>query len=278
MVELQPTLLGPEGFTAVFGNELWLWSWTTEVLVGVPNSDSPRRYIEIDDLNSGPGFLLRIAARTALAESRPPNAPGKEAWKEMMQRKLEGDPNSREMLSNKTSILAYLAFPLLEGLTKMRCSAYVDLNGRVVAPFQANNRPYDPVQRPNRINSLQDLLWLLHSEVADADERAALESIRASILQATGMDAYEQVYRWRNSSLHGAESLRAIGYTVYNLALLVGLHGIQRRYEEIRDDAHAFFAEVAGIIQSGVPYFTPWHYYPPYWEASPPGIHYFSTG
>jgi hypothetical protein len=53
LVEVQPTLLAPEGFTAVFGNEPWLWSWVTEVLVGAPNPDLPRRYIEMDELGGG---------------------------------------------------------------------------------------------------------------------------------------------------------------------------------------------------------------------------------
>jgi hypothetical protein len=280
LVEVQPTLLAPEGFTAVFGNEPWLWSWVTEVLVGAPTTDSPRRYIEIDELHSGPGFLLRLAIWTALADSRPPLSMDKDAWKEMVRKKTEEDePNACEMLGNKTSILAYLSFPLLEGVTKLRCNDYVDLNGTVRQSFEVEGKPYDPANpRANRVSNLKHLLWLLHDYVANADEKQALKSIRDSIHEAIGTEAFEQIYSWRNSQGHGSESLRAIGFTVYNLALLVGLHGIRERYDEIREDARAFFGEVAEIVGRGSPYFTPWHYYPPHWRQVPPGLAYFSTG
>jgi hypothetical protein len=199
-----------------------------------------------------------------------------DACKEMVRKKIEEDePNARQMLGNKTSILAYLSFPLLEGVTKLRCNDYVDLNGTVRQSFNVANRQYDPA---NRVSSLNHLLWLLYDCVADADEKQALESLRESIYRAKGTDAFEQIYIWRNSQAHGSESLREIGYTVYNLALLVGLHSIQERYDEIREDARAFFAEVAEIVGRGTPYFTPWHYYPPHWRQIPPGLAYFSTG
>ena len=272
LVELQPTLLAREGFTAVFGPELWLWSWVTEVLVGMPNEESPRRYIDHDGIESGPGFLLRLAIWSALADSRPPLSMGNEGWDETVQKNAEQEPNTRELLTNKTSVLAYLAFPLLEGVTKLRCSDYVDLNGNVRQRFKVGTREYDPAKpTAKRVSSLKDLLWLLHDYMADADEKHALESIRKSIHAATGTDAFEQIYRWRNSQAHGSESLRAIGYTVYNLALLIGLHGIRERYDEIREDAQAFFVEVAEIVRRGTSYWTPWHYYPPHWRDSPPG-------
>jgi hypothetical protein len=233
----------------------------------------------MNELNSGPGLLLRLAIWTALADSRPPPSMDKDALKEMMRKKIdEGEPNAREMLSNKTSILAYLSFPLLEGMTKLRCSDYVNLDGTVRQSFTVDDTPYGATKGKKRVNSLHDLMRLLHDYVADADEKQVLDSIRDSICQATGTDAYRQIYDWRNSHAHGVASLRGIGYTVYNLALLVSLHGIRDCYEEIRDDARTFGADVAERVGHGFSEFMPWHYYPPHWRDIPPGLAYLSTG
>ena len=280
LVELQPTLLGPEGFTAVFGNELWLWSWTTEMLIGVPWPESPPRLLNPLETESGPGTLLRLAAWTALADCRPKPAMDKEAWQEAMRKKyVEAEPNARQMVSNNTSVLAYLSFPLLEGLTKLRCSDYVDLDGQCVQAFSICGTQYDPIQRPNRVNNLEHLLWLLQDEVADTDERSALEAIRSAIAHAEAMDAYTCIFRWRNSQAHGVRALRRIAYTVYNLALLIGLHGIQGPYEAIRNDHRNFLDDqIRSAFPGERPHFMDLHYYPPYWEDIPPGMHYFATG
>ncbi|HEU5372853.1 MAG TPA: hypothetical protein VFU51_10735 [Gaiellaceae bacterium] len=275
LVDLQPTLLSTDGLAVVFGHELWLWSWVTELLVGVPSPGSPRRYIEGDDLHGGPGTLLRLSIWTALADCRPPLSLDKHARKEETSKKLEEEPNAQQLVGSRTSILTYLSFPLLEALTKLRCCDHVSLDGRALQRFTVDDETYGPGKR---VSGLKHLLLLLSEHVASPTEKEALESIRSSIQVARGIDGFKQISAWRNSQAHGSESLQAIGYTVYNLALLVGLHGIQDRFDDIREDARAFIAELLEIeAHHNSPRFTPLHYYPPHWRKSLPGITHIST-
>src|SRR4051812_80264 len=239
LITYQQTLFDPAGITVVWGGELWLWSWITELLVAPPGAT--QRLVPRDDYDNAVAYLLRLTCRAALADIPTRDISSREEAEVEMERQRLMEWNARQMISERNGILAYLSFPLLEGITKLCCSAWVTLDG---VPLQrwapsGSSRAYDPSDsRPRKYSNLRDLLWLLHNEVAGADERAGLDAFRAQLQAAApGTDPYQLIFDWRNGAVHGADLRTRVGPSVYNLALLIGLYAIRDRFDAIRAEA-----------------------------------------
>lgn len=278
LITYQRTLFEPAGITIVWGGELWLWAWITQLLIAPPliadDGSYTQRLLPRDDYENAVTYLLKLTCRTALADIPTRDIASKEEWMAEMQRKRMTEWNAQEMIREKNGVLAYLSFPLLEGITKLRCPGWVTLDGeplqRWVSP--KGGRPYDPTDtRPRKYSNVRDLLWLLHQQVGDADERAGLDAFRAQLRSAVPTtDPYQLVFDWRNAALHGADLLTRVGHTVYNLALLIGLYAIRARFDAIRAEAADLLEQIRKRDATMGPPATesPFYFYPPH--AGPP--------
>jgi len=172
----------------------------------------------------------------------------------------------REMAMKAHLILAYLSFPLLEGVAKKTCSVYVDYDGTVRRPFSVPNVSGKPRQyvTGDRCSSLRDLMHLLHVQVAPPCLAAALDDYCRHIRGLNpAVEPFDLLYTWRNSSLHGHGSYPTIGGTVFNIAILILLDHVADSYGTLRDDV---WKRVQWELQApGQPdYRSPWSYYPPF--------------
>ncbi len=238
------------------------WAWAGEVLL------SPRSSF-FSCHESGLRQLFETCVRAALAGiTLPPQS--NEEWERQRERSELVENNTRQLVVNAHLIVAYLGFPLLEGLLKKVCSNYVDCAGTVVAAFDVpaaggGTRKYIPNDpRKGTCSSLRDLMFLLYQHVADPDLRSRLIEMRDLLngLDST-LDPFDLLYSWRNCSLHGQTGFPTIGGTLLNLAVLIAFNQIRADYERLRD-------EVWSDVQRNLAVFrltghrSPWSYYPPF--------------
>jgi len=238
------------------------WAWAGEMLL------SPRSTF-FSNTESELRQLFETCIRAALAGiTRPPQS--KEDWERQREISELVEFNTRQLVLNAHLVLAYLAFPLLEGLLKKLCCNYVDYSGNVINPFDVptagggirNYMPNDP--RKGKCSSLRDLMFLLYQTVADQDLRPRIDEMRNifNSLDNT-IDPFEQLYSWRNQSLHGQTGFPTIGGTLVNLAVLIAFNQIRADYEHRRND-------VWSNMQRDIETFkftghrSPWSYYPPF--------------
>jgi len=117
-------------------------------------------------------------------------------------------------------------------------------------------------------SNVRDLLWLVNDNCSTDELRHDLGEVRAHLkgLAVGNEDGFDVIFRWRNSSLHGVESLPTVGGTVLNVALLIALSEIRDRYEAMRALALTQVQEEAqGVGASGLgDSRSPLSFYPPY--------------
>ena len=148
------------------------WAWVGEMLL------SPRStFFAHDELVLRK--LFETCIRAGLAGISPPPK-SREEWERQRDRSELIEFNTRELVLNGHLILAYLGFPLLEGLLKKVCSNYVDYTGTVVAPFvipgtRGGSRKY---KLKDKCSSLRDLMFLLYLHAADPDLCPRLDEMR----------------------------------------------------------------------------------------------------
>ncbi|MFM0127289.1 hypothetical protein [Paraburkholderia sediminicola] len=252
-------LLRGLGTVVDFDHQL-LWSWCAEVLLcreaGVfqPEQGELRK-------------LLATAIHCALAGSRNPNVRPSDWHRENLIAQIQS-VHVQELAGNSMLTLAYLAFPLLEGLVKLKCAAFVDMSGKVLADFEVpkrggepgRTRAYGPERpRDRQCNSIRDLLLLYRARVAGDAAGQCLDEIFVRIEQLEETPGPDALADWRNSSLHGSRTYPTIAGTVFGCALLVAADGIAGRYEEMRQ---AVVANIARRQQMpgrfGDSFYPPW--------------------
>jgi hypothetical protein len=255
-IGLTTVLLRPGLSTVIDWDHMWLWSWCGEVMCGGRST-----YFTNDERELK--TLLSLCCRAALAGTYRPD---QEGWKRQRDLSMSMEPNAREHVQHSQEALAYLAFPLLEGILKKECQSFVAFDGTVLQDFRSLRRKYTAA-RNDRCSSLRDLLWLLYREVATTELRDDLDEQRAHLaaFAAPDEDGFDVLYRWRNSSLHGAVSFPTVGGTVLNTALLVGLHALTSEYDTLRQSIveHVQWETRTAALTSS--YRSPWSYYPPYY-------------
>lgn len=250
-IGLTRVLLLPGFNTIIDFDHRLLWAWCTEVLVGSHGQffDASER-----DVRS----LLGLACRASLAGVTRPDRSGFEESK----RQYESmEPNARELVTHAHEVLSYLSFPLLEGVLRKVARTFITYDGVVLVPFQGKNRKYDA---NDRCNNLGDLLRLLEAQIAGPDLRQALDDLKKHLqLLVPGKDAFDIVYDWRNSSLHGEARLTTIGGTVLSMTLIIALDQIQPNYDALRADV---MKQIAWELQTAplTGHRSPWAYYPPW--------------
>jgi hypothetical protein len=256
-IGLSTVLLRPGLNTVIDQDHFWFWSWCGELLAGPRStyfSDDER---ELKD-------LLGLAVRAALAGTYRPDDAG---WEASREARRVMDPNTRQLVQDSHKVLAHLTFPLLEGLLKKECCSFVGQDGTVLRDFSVprpSGRTHD-YKIGRRCSSVRDLLVLIQDHVATPELRADLDE-QKSHLEAFAQpdeDGFDVVYRWRNSSLHGAASFPTIGGTMLNTALLVALPALAIDYESL---SSAALEQARWEVQTGQlsSHRSPWSYYPPY--------------
>jgi hypothetical protein len=215
---LTQVLLRPGLNTVIDPDHQWFWAWCGELFAGPFETHFREEGTYFSEEEREIKDLFGLACRAALAE-------GSE----------EMELNAFELTVHGTVVLVYLALPLLEAIVKKKCASYVAYDGKVRAPFpRGRNGSYSADQR---CSSVKDLLWLLHDEVAGPELREGLDFFREHLSELdTNKDPFALLYEWRNSSLHGSGLLPTIGGTVFNLAILVALDGIEEEYANYRHD------------------------------------------
>lgn len=255
-VGLTEGLLLPGLNTVIDLDHMLFWSWCGELLLGQGGPLSAGVDPQIRQ-------LAESAVRTALANARPYT---EEAFERARQASDLLEHNANQYLMHAHTVLPYLAFPLLEAVSRRACANYVDLTGRVLAPFpRANGTAYAV---GTRCSNVSDLLRLLVSNIAAPSLQSDLLDLLAHIggLQPGGTtDGYAVLFDWRNSSLHGETSLSTIGGTVLTVALLIALDALRSDYETYRGAALSRAQREVNSAQSlGRWRPSPWSYYPPF--------------
>lgn len=257
-IGLSSVLLLPGLNTVIGQDHQWFWSWCAELLCGPKSSyfsDEER------ELRGSVGLCCRAALAGVYRHSR-------DDWEQQRDRSQNMEPNARAWVEGAHSALAYLAFPLLEGVVKKHCARFVGMDGRVVEEFTGFKSASG--MRTYRVghlcSSLLDMLWLLYEKVASEDLRHDLDEQRIHLgaLVAEPKDGFEVLYDWRNASLHGEASLPTIGGTVLSTAFLIAISALQAGYESVRASAIDGVRREATVAASGIGYRSPWSYYPPY--------------
>ena len=245
--------------TIVDQDHYGLWSWCAEVILS-------RETSFFTDDESELRKLFETCIRASLAHCRKPAA-DKNEWQRQNEIEQQLPHHARYFLLESSLALAYLGFPLLESIAKKMCSAYVDMDGTVISPFQVTNkaggiREYDPSGRWNQkqCSSLRDLLFLIHDQVADADLKNSLTEFRNHISTLDNSeDPFDVVYKWRNQSLHGTTSFQTIGGTLLNLGLTICVYQLKGRFQEIKAKTIERCRWEAQHDHK-----SPWSFYPPY--------------
>lgn len=232
------------------------WAWCGELIL---NSGESIAHATSDGLLQ----LFRACLNAALADVSAP-VTNKEQQQAFLQAYLAHPHFAKEYQSTSRLALAYLSFPLLEGICKRKCSTYMNEDGAVVHPFtvtDASGRAitYDPAGRKRRCSSLRDLLLLLHGQVANPSLRANLDVLRGHLAQLDPtVDPFDTVFSWRNQTLHGEANFQSVGGTILSWAILVSLDDLEPDFETRRSTAaqHAH-------MRSRMGHRLPLSFYPP---------------
>ncbi|HHD2754425.1 TPA: hypothetical protein ACOTG0_003280 [Clostridium perfringens] len=231
-IELTKLLLLNDMNTIISQDHQWFWAWVGEIVnnrnINYFNKENEREIKE----------LFSICIRSTLAGIEKPPRNYEEALERFNYRKEHPlEHNLNEINMNKSLILSYISFPLLEGILKKYCNEYVLLSGKVIKNFKVvrgrrNSRLY---KKGEHINSIRDLLLLVIQIAGDMqlveDLNIVLEHI-AMLNKENTNDPCKIIYDWRNSSLHGETSYSTIGGTILNIAIIIILHSIEDTYNK----------------------------------------------
>lgn len=256
---LTKVLLLPGLNTVVDQDHCGLWSWCSEVILYRETNFFDHEEHELRK-------LFETCIRSSLVHCKKPVA-DREEWQKQAEAEQQIPHNARYFLQESSLTLAYLAFPLLEAISKKICNSYIAMDGSVIARFEVPNkvggtREYDPNGHWNQkqCSSLRDLLFLIKNEIANDDLKAALDEFRDHISTLdNSADPFDTVYKWRNQSLHGTTSFQTIGGTLLNLVLLIVIHQLSDSYDSLKVKVleHCRW-------ESQHDHRSPWSFYPPY--------------
>lgn len=210
-------LVRPAGIFAGYGRDYRLvWAWCAEILVGSGKGAWFHREPTL-------GRLFTTASHTILAKEVPAEIRGV-------------DKHARELVDAQASVLAYLAFPLLEQTLRASCHRHFGGDGRIIQAFET------PGQLTRKhlyaaggtCSSIGDLLCLYREHYANAEMRSNLDAIDEHIgATVPGAGAgFRVLQQWRKETMHGTGDLPVIGAATYSLAVLVALAARERDFGE----------------------------------------------
>ncbi|MCE2597406.1 hypothetical protein K6Y31_21795 [Motilimonas cestriensis] len=150
---LSKVLLLPGLNTVVDQDHFGLWSWCAEIILSRESGAFEDNEYELRK-------LFETCVRASLAHCKKP-APSREEWDQQVQRDQLIPHNAKFFIQESGLALAYLVFPLLEGICKKLCFEFISMDGRVVRCFSVPTRnggtkDYDP---NGRWNQKQCLTW-----------------------------------------------------------------------------------------------------------------------
>lgn len=264
-VSLTEILLFKNRNTIISNDHIHYWAWVAQVLFNKDGYfDSTER--EISDLFS-------TCIRSALARTNNPML----SFEQNREVRNNLEFNSQELISKNNLILAQLSFPLLEAILRKSCKEYVNYLGKVKKDFEIekNGRKVSYKKKENRkVSSIAVLLHLYYEKVATSEIRKKLDLIRThlnDLEKENPKEAFEIIYQWRNSSLHGNTSLPTIGGTILSIVLIIAVASLRDSYESIRkelNDRMNWESHCRQIsTREGHSIIIPrghWSYYPPY--------------
>lgn len=243
--------------TVIDYDHLYFWSWTAEVFLYSDIKYFSKENHEIKE-------LFKTIIHSNLAGVTKPTSSKKE-WEQQRKKEKLVEFNTKQLIMKKNLITAYLLFPLLEGVLRRKCSQYIDYSGKVKKDFLVPNgyggsRKY---QKTQRCSSLRDLLYLFYNNVSSDNLKHKVSIMREHISTFSDDDAFDLIYNWRNTSLHGESNFPTIGGTLLNLVILIVLDDIKDIYNDIRpkiwEKVKKDFKSYKITDQR-----SPWSYYPPF--------------
>lgn len=145
-----------------------------------------------------------------------------------------------EMASGSLRSVSYLSFPLLEGMLRKVCNNYVDYSGNVIQEFTINYSPdkSKTYKIGDNCRSIKNMLYLYQSKIID--DSTKLDCLLQDVhkLSSNGDHAFQTIYNWRNSSLHGnRKAFVNIGGIVLNISLFILLDSIKNKYGTYQERA-----------------------------------------
>lgn len=231
IVYLTKTLLHQRMNTVIDLDHKMLWSWVASLLL-----DFSCEYI------SGQEYYLRTlfstVAHTSLVGVRDPNLTMDQL---LMRNAFEQniEKHMMEMRNNSTLILSYIVFPLLEAICKKHSHDYIDSEGMIKKEFKVKqkNGDFRVYKVGKRCSSLRDLLFL-SEESCTPETLRYLQEMQSHIkyIDQSTNHAYDTIFEWRNSFMHGQVSPGTVGGTILGWCLLLSLDSIDDQYEIISNN------------------------------------------
>jgi hypothetical protein len=224
-----------------------LWSWIAQILQDSRNQNP----VTDHDLVEAYKLLVRIN----LASLGQPPMNEEIAKLNQIISTIVSD-HVKEMVMHSLELATVLSYPLLERLLKLKCSAFVNLDGDVTTSFSISLRN-SPFQVGQRISSLEALLLLFEERVASPATAALLNRFKSEVERIFGssQQVYSLIYSWRNNMLHGSVLRQANLGVIVNLICLLLLDSIQSNYSSLARN----FSQRPSM--PGFP--DPWQFYPP---------------
>ncbi len=138
-------------------------------------------------------------------------------------------------------ILAFAAFPFLEGVTRRALPEYMDHEGRTRKSFELGENRYGVgktisnlsvaltlLERENQPNDLGARLSALREEIS---RRGASEETRT--VSGENRDLYSILFKHRNSNLHGGAHIAHAGLAALLLATLISLGSLRNQFAHV---------------------------------------------
>lgn len=237
-----------------------LWAWTAELVHNL-EADVSLFKDEVRDQ-----FELLIHLNLSHLGVTP-----RDNWHMMLNRltrELAGH-HVAQVIAYKFILSGNLSFPLLEGITRRKCSEFVTIDGSIKKAFSlSNGTSYSPGKGGrNWISSLRDELLLLHEKVASPELQDCMEEFKRKVSQFHNdgqQDGYQLIYDWRNEALHGEEFWITKYGVITNLICLILLHEIPHDvYSSKVDQIRQIVEWQKKTSRPGFGLRPPWSFYPP---------------
>jgi len=244
-------------------DHLHLWSWCGELFLGCM---AQRKLHQTSDTPQDINNLYTTTIHSNLAKIKEYSRE-LGTYEEMQNNREKVQNHYASELVNKAHLVsAYLSFPLLEGLLKQKCSAYVTMDGKVIQEFNAQHIKYVPEKTQGKgkttCSSIQDLLFLYHDYVANDHGKESITKLNNHLKKhSPELHPFALIKNWRNSSLHGSTSFNTIGSTILHYCFLISLLDIEQTFNQVRADA--LISVHAAVNFKMAPHRMFWSYYPP---------------
>lgn len=224
-----------------------LWSWIAQIFLDPRNQNT----VQERELIGAIELLMRL---NFAALKQPPLSDEVSKLNRVID--VVVDYHVIEIVSNSLMLATVLSYPVLEGLLKSKCSAYVDMDSNVTSTFTLSFRS-NPFQVGEKVSSLKTLLTLFEEKVAGATTTSLLNRFKSEVERIFNpiTSVYDLIYNWRNNMLHGSNMRQSTFGVVMNLIYLLLLDTAVTTYQALASS----FSNRPQMLG----YSDPWRFYPP---------------